>query len=162
MSRKIRTTKFIIRLVAMNDHLQFFIRHQQQFLQDKLVLVFKSDAARDYIKNALPNCVFEELTKEQAQHAVRIGIKGQVIPYGYTMKLTTSEMTTINIEGFELNQKQKKLLLKELKEEGIQTEQDLAKYLEQYWYTKDMSMKSHLLMSRHPKKRNFALPFDEA
>ncbi|HLR54828.1 MAG TPA: hypothetical protein VK078_08900 [Pseudogracilibacillus sp.] len=85
----------------MNDHLQFFIRHQQQFLQDKLVLVFKSDAARDYIKNALPNCVFEELTKEQAQHAVRIGIKGQVIPYGYTMKLTTSEMKQLDVADWD-------------------------------------------------------------
>src|SRR5699024_5270420 len=97
MSRKIRTINIIIRLVAMNDHQQFFIRHQQQILQDKLVLVFKSDAARDYIENALPNCVFENLTKEQAQHAVRIGIKGQVIPYGYTMKLTTSEMKQLDV-----------------------------------------------------------------
>src|SRR5699024_12645022 len=101
MSRKIRIIKFIIRLVAMNDHLQFFIRHQQQFLQDKLVLVFKSDAARDYIKNALHNCVFEELTKEQAQHAVRICIKGQVIPYRYTMKLTTSDMKQIAVEDWD-------------------------------------------------------------
>ena len=85
----------------MNDHLQFFIRHQQQFLQDKLVLVFKSDAARDYIKNALPNCAFEELTKEQAQHAVRIGINGQVIPYGYTTKLTTSEMEQLDVADWD-------------------------------------------------------------
>src|SRR5699024_3904753 len=97
MSRKIRTINIIIRLVAMNDHIHFFIRDQQQFLQDKLVLVFNSDADRDYIKNALPNCVFEELTKEQAQHAVRIGIKGQVIPYGYTTKLTTSEMKQLDV-----------------------------------------------------------------
>src|SRR5699024_611686 len=97
MSRKIRTIKFIIRLVAMNDHLQFFIRLLQQLLQDKLVLVVKSDAASDYIKDALPSCVFEELTKEQAQHAVRIGIKGQVIPYGYAMRLTTSEMKQLAV-----------------------------------------------------------------
>lgn len=71
-------------------------------------------------------------------------------------------MTKINVEGFELNTQQKQLLLKELKEEGILSEQQLSDYLEQYWYTKDMSLKSHLLMSRHPKKRNFALPFDES
>src|SRR5699024_7830440 len=101
MSRKIRTIKFIIRLVAMNDHLQFFIRHQQQFLQDKLVLVFNSDAARDYIKYALPQCMFDEQKKEYAQHAVRIGIKGQVIPYSYTMKLTTSEMKQLDVADWD-------------------------------------------------------------
>src|SRR5699024_4522771 len=101
MSRKIRIIKFIIRLVAMNDHLQIFILYTQQFLQDKLVLVFKTDTARNNIKKALPNCVFEELTKEQAQHAVHIGIKGQVIPYGYTMKLTTSEMKQLDVADWD-------------------------------------------------------------
>src|SRR5699024_881610 len=96
------------------------------------------------------------------QNCTTIGRKQRTNVSSSKRKRWGRGMTTINIEGFELNQKQKKLLLKELKEEGIQTEQDLAKYLEQYWYTKDMSMKSHLLMSRHPKKRNFALPFDEA
>ena len=70
-------------------------------------------------------------------------------------------MTTIKIDGFELSSHQKQLLLQDLKEDGIRNEKELADYLTSHWYTKDMSLQSHLLLSRHPKKRNFALPFDE-
>lgn len=70
-------------------------------------------------------------------------------------------MAKIEVDGFELNNHQKQLLLKELKADGIRHEQDLVAYLTNHWYVKDMSVESHLLLSRHPKKRNFALPFDE-
>ena len=76
--------------------LQFFIRHQTNFLQDKFILVFKSDEARDYMKQAIPGSRFEEVTSEIAENAARIGIAGKVIPYGYTMKLTKEEMNELS------------------------------------------------------------------
>lgn len=70
-------------------------------------------------------------------------------------------MCKINIDGLELTKEQIDLLLSELKEERVSNETDLERYLQGYWYTKDNAMKSHLLMSNHPKKRSFALPFGE-
>ena len=67
----------------------------------------------------------------------------------------------IVIDGFELNDAYIKMLLEELKQEGVKTIKDLENYFKDHWYTKDMSLKSHLLLSRHANKRNFALPFDE-
>jgi len=70
-------------------------------------------------------------------------------------------MKKIVIDGFELNEEYTKRLLGELKSEGVQSAKDLEIYFKDYWYTKDNSLKSHLLLSKNQKKRNFALPFDE-
>ena len=81
--------------------LQFFIRHQSNFLQDKFILVFKSDQARDYFQNALPSSHFEKVSSEVAENAARIGIKGKTIPYGYTIKLTKEEMNQLSTANWE-------------------------------------------------------------
>jgi hypothetical protein len=81
--------------------LQFFIRHQPNFLQDKFILVFKSDEARDFFKNAIKGSYFEEVTSESAKHTARIGINGKTIPYGYTLKLTKEEMTRLSTANWE-------------------------------------------------------------
>jgi len=83
------------------DDLQFFIRHSNDFLQDKFILVFKSDEARDYFKSTLKNCVFEEVTSDMAQHAARIGINGKTVPYGYTTFLTAEEMNQLSTLDWE-------------------------------------------------------------
>jgi len=69
-------------------------------------------------------------------------------------------MKKIVIDGFELNEDYMNRLLNELKDEGVQSVEDLEIYFKDYWYTKDNSLKSHLLLSKKPKRRNFALPFD--
>ncbi len=76
--------------------LQFFIRHHASFLQEKFILVFKSDEARDYFKNKIKGSHFEAITSEEAEHAVRIGINGKTVPYGYTVKLTKEEMSQLS------------------------------------------------------------------
>ncbi|MFA1822986.1 hypothetical protein ACDX78_23030 [Virgibacillus oceani] len=76
--------------------LQFFIRHQPDFLRDKFILVFKSDEARDYFKNAIKGSYFEEISSESAEHAARMGINGKTIPYGYTLRLTKEEMSRLS------------------------------------------------------------------
>jgi hypothetical protein len=81
--------------------LQFFIRHQPDFLQDKFILVFKSDEAREYFKNAIQGSRFEEVSSESAEHAVRIGINGKTIPYGYTLRLTKEEMSRLSTANWE-------------------------------------------------------------
>ncbi len=70
-------------------------------------------------------------------------------------------MSKIKVDGLELTNEQIKLLLSELKEEKINNVEELDQYLKGYWHTKDMTLKSHLLLSDKPKKKNFALPFDE-
>lgn len=70
-------------------------------------------------------------------------------------------MKKVVIDGFELKDEYTKRLLKDLKDERVNSVDDLQTYLSDHWYTKDMALKSHLLLCRHPKKRNFALPFDE-
>lgn len=79
----------------MSD-LQFFIRHQPNFIQDKFILVFKSDEARDYFKQAIKGSHFEEISSEVAEQAARIGIHGKTLPYGYTLKLTDEEMSQLS------------------------------------------------------------------
>lgn len=78
------------------EQLQFYIRHSDSFLQDKLLLVFKSDEARDYFEQSLKNCTFERITAEMAEHVVRIGIGGKLVPYGYTYELSKEEMKRID------------------------------------------------------------------
>ena len=70
-------------------------------------------------------------------------------------------MKKIVIDGFELNDEHIKMLLNELKDERVKTTDDLERYFKDYWYTKDNSRKCHLLVDKHSKKRNFAIPFDE-
>lgn len=78
------------------EDLQFYIRHSDSFLRDKLLLVFKSDEARDHFKHTLKNCTFERITAEMAEHVVRIGIGGKLVPYGYTYELTEEEMKQLD------------------------------------------------------------------
>lgn len=83
------------------ENLQFYIRHQANFLRDKMILVFKSDEAKTYFEQAIPDCHFEEITAASAGHAVRIGIHGKVITYGYTMRLTDEEMNELSSANWE-------------------------------------------------------------
>lgn len=78
------------------SELQFFIRHQPNFIQDKFILVFKSDEAREYFKQAIKGSRFEEISSDVAEQAARIGIHGNTIPYGYTLKLTDEEMNQLS------------------------------------------------------------------
>jgi len=81
--------------------LQFYIRHQNDFLQKKMILVFKNDEIRDYFQHALKGSTFEQITSEEAENAVRIGIHGNTIPYGYTLKLTKEEMNQLSTANWE-------------------------------------------------------------
>src|SRR5699024_5500661 len=83
------------------SELQFFIRHQPDYIQEKFILVFKSNEARDYFKQAIKGSWFEEISSETAEQAVRIGIKGKTIPYGYTLKLTDEEMNKLRTASCE-------------------------------------------------------------
>lgn len=83
------------------EQLQFFIRHNPDFLREKFLLVFKSDDAREYFKSSLKGSTFEEVTSEMAQHAARIGINGKMIPYGYTVRLTDEEMDKLSTLNWE-------------------------------------------------------------
>lgn len=76
--------------------LQFVIRHQANFLQDKMVLVFKSDAAKEYFRKAIPGVHFEDVSFDEAEYVVRAGVNGQVLSYGYTMKLSKAEMNELS------------------------------------------------------------------
>lgn len=78
------------------SNLQFVIRHQANFLQDKMILVFKSDEAKEYFRQAIPGVRFQDITCEEAEDAARIGVNGQVLSYGYTMKLTKAEMNELS------------------------------------------------------------------
>ncbi|MEI3607679.1 hypothetical protein SPD48_18505 [Pseudogracilibacillus sp. SE30717A] len=81
--------------------LKFYIRHQTNFLQDKFILVFKSDEAREYFQNALKGSRFEKVTSEFAENAARIGIHGKIVPYGYTLKLTKEEMSKLSTANWQ-------------------------------------------------------------
>lgn len=81
--------------------LQFYIRHNANFLRDKFILVFKSNEARDFFEQALEGSHFEEVSSSQAEHAARIGIHGKVISYGYTTKLTENEMKQLSTMDWE-------------------------------------------------------------
>lgn len=82
-------------------NLQFYIRHNSNFLKDKFILVFKSDEARDYFKSVLKGSQFENVTSEMAEHAARIGIKGKTVPYGYTLRLTNEEMNELSTANWD-------------------------------------------------------------
>lgn len=79
----------------------------------------------------------------------------------YIKKREVIIVNKINVDGLELTKEQIKLLLSELKDEKVNNVNELEQYLKGYWYTKDMTLKSHLLLSDKPKKKNFALPFEE-
>src|SRR5699024_12216604 len=83
------------------SELQFFIRHQPDYIQEKFILVFKSNEARDYFKQAIKGSWFEEISSETAEQAVRIGIQGKTIPYGDTLKLTDEEMNQLSTANWE-------------------------------------------------------------
>lgn len=85
----------------MAEALQFYIRHHDNYLQKKMILVFKSEEAKELIQASLTGCSFEELTIDQAEHAARIGINGKVIPYGYTSMLTKEEMAQLSTAHWE-------------------------------------------------------------
>src|SRR5690625_1904230 len=87
------------------SRLQFYIHHQQKFLQEKMILVFKSDETREYFKQMLKGSTFEEVTSEEAKNAARIGIHGNTIPYGYTLKLTKEEMNQLSTADWETTAK---------------------------------------------------------
>jgi len=83
------------------DKLQFYIRHVDNFLQNKLLLVFKSDEAKQFFEQAIPEAKFEEISFEEAENAVRIGINGKVLSYGYTQMLTENEMNELSTLNWE-------------------------------------------------------------
>lgn len=105
------------------SQLKFYIRHQTNFLQDKFILVFKSDEARDYFQNAIKGSHFEEVTSEEAENAARIGIYGKTLPYGYTLKLTKEEMNELSTANWdrtaELLAEGNERLYKEAKEKEL-------------------------------------------
>lgn len=70
-------------------------------------------------------------------------------------------MKKVVVDGFELTDEYIKRLLFDLKNDKVKNEDDLNTYLKNHWYTKDNQTKSHLLLDKYNKKRNFALPFDE-
>lgn len=70
-------------------------------------------------------------------------------------------MKNIVVDGFELKRHHIKMLLDELKSEGVKSTDDLERYLKNHWHAKDNARKCDLLVCRHSKKRNFAIPFDE-
>ena len=70
-------------------------------------------------------------------------------------------MKKLIVDGFELNKDQIEILLSELKNEGVKSIDDLQHYFKDHWHTEDKGRKCHLLVCRHSKKRNFAIPFDE-
>jgi|SRR5690625_4076751 len=82
-------------------NLQFYIRHQTKFLQDKMILVFKSNEAREYFQQALKGSTFEKISSKEAENAARIGIHGKTIPYGYTVKLTKEEMNQLSTSDWD-------------------------------------------------------------
>lgn len=81
--------------------LQFYIRHQNNFIRDKMILVFDNDETKAFFENAILNCHFEKVSAESAQHAARIGIGGKVVSYGYTSELTEEEMNELSTVNWE-------------------------------------------------------------
>src|SRR5699024_4318916 len=83
------------------SELQFFIRHQPDYIQEKFIFVFKSNEARVYFKQAIKVSWFEEISSETAEQTVRIGIQGKTIPYGCTLILTNEEMNQLKTANWE-------------------------------------------------------------
>lgn len=77
-------------------HLHFYIRHQTNFLRDKMILVFKSNEAKEFFEQSIPDCHFEAISAASAEHAIRLGIQGKMITYGYTLRLTDDEMNELS------------------------------------------------------------------
>lgn len=88
-------------MTEKNKDLQFYIRHNDQFLQEKFILVFKRDEVREFFESKLAGSKFEKVTSDMAQHAARIGIKGKVVPYGYTTKLTADERKKLSTANWD-------------------------------------------------------------
>lgn len=88
-------------MTAENNDLQFYIRHHDQFMQDKFILIFKHDDTRQFFESKLKGSRFEKVTSDMAQHAARIGINGKVVPYGYTTKLTSEEKQRLSTANWE-------------------------------------------------------------
>lgn len=84
-----------------NNDLLFYIRHNDQFLQDKFILVFKKEDTKEFFERRLQGSTFEKVTSDMAQHAARIGIGGKVVPYGYTTKLTEEEKKRLSTANWE-------------------------------------------------------------
>lgn len=80
--------------------LRFFIRHNDKFLQDKFILVFKSDEAIEFFKEKLKGSYFEEVSSESALHAARLGINGKTVPYGYTTMLSEEEKSKLSLANW--------------------------------------------------------------
>lgn len=80
----------------MPTPLQFFIRHQPNYLRDKFILVFKSNKTKEYFQQSLKGSYFEPVSSHEAEHAARIGINGKIISYGYTTLLTDEEMKQLS------------------------------------------------------------------
>ncbi len=83
------------------EELQFYLRQADHFLQKRILLVFKSNEAKRFFENAVPGATFRELSFEEAENAIRIGIHGKVIPYGYTHMLTKDEMSKLSTANWE-------------------------------------------------------------
>ena len=70
-------------------------------------------------------------------------------------------MERLEVDGFELNKEQIDMLLEELNDDKVKKPADLERYLKNHSYIKDAARNYHLLVSKSPKKRNFAIPFEE-
>lgn len=83
------------------SELYCYIRHQTDFLREKMIVVFKTEEMKDFFEDAIPNSHFEPISMASAEHAVRIGIQGKVISYGYTLRLTDEEMNELSTANWE-------------------------------------------------------------
>lgn len=66
----------------------------------------------------------------------------------------------MKIDDFELTKEYIDRLLADLKEDNVQNEEDLARYLKDFKYMNDPTRECHLLISPTPKKKNFAFPYE--
>lgn len=85
----------------MMGKLRFFIRHNDQMLQEKFILVFKSEEALAFFKEKLKGSRFEEVSSESALHAARLGINGKTVPFGYTTMLTPEEKSKLSLANWD-------------------------------------------------------------
>lgn len=69
-------------------------------------------------------------------------------------------MTKIIIDNFELSDEYINRLLAQLKEERVNSPEDLQRYLKNYTYMKDETRQCHLLISPSEKKESFAFPYE--
>ncbi|MEJ8778197.1 hypothetical protein [Pseudogracilibacillus sp. ICA-222130] len=83
------------------SELKYYVRHQQNYLRDKLLLICKDEATKDFFQRQIPGSRFERLTRDQAEHVSRIGMHGKIVTFGYTYKLTEEEMNQISTLDFD-------------------------------------------------------------